>query len=123
MLATGEAELLVGSPTPLPFLAVELDRRAPSRLTAGGAELRPSLLRANGWEVFEVPLRRPRAHPMWWTREDFYLYALTFRLPGGRPEPVGLRLRRGEDPAKIELDPALTPEPAGAAGGTGGGTP
>jgi hypothetical protein len=121
MQATGEAELLVGSPTPLPFLAVELDRRAPSRLAVRGVELRPSLLRANGWEVFEVPLRRPRVHPMWWTRDDYYLYPLSFRLPGGRPETVGLRLRRGEDPAKIELEPDLTPEPVGAAGEGGGG--
>ena len=119
MLASGEAELLVGSPTPMPFLALELDRRAPARLAVGGRELRPSLLRPNGAVVFEVPLHRPRAvHPMWWTRDDYYLYALRFRLPGGKPVPVGLDLRRGEDPAKIELEPGLPPGLAGGGEGT-----
>ena len=114
MAGNGEADLLVGSPTPMPFLAVELDRRAPTRLDAGGHELRPSLLRPNGWEVFELPLVRPRAvHPMWWTRDDYYLYELRLRLPGARAGPVGLTLRRGEDPAKIdvELVSRLAPPP------------
>jgi hypothetical protein len=117
MTAAGEADLLVGSPTPLRFLAVELDRRAPSRLVlARGLELRPSLLRADGWEVFEVPLARPSArHPMWWTRDDYYLYRVRFRLPGGRAEPVGLDLRRGEDPARIDL--YLDPAASGRGGG------
>jgi hypothetical protein len=122
MVGSGEAELLVGSPTPLPFLAVELDRQAPARLAIGGHELRPSLLRPNGSEVFEVPLGRPRAvHPMWWTRDDYYLYQLSLRLPGGRAVPVGLDLRRGEDPAKIELQPELPPGLAGTPSETGGG--
>jgi hypothetical protein len=117
MAGSGEADLLVGSPTPMPFLAVELDRRAPTRLAAGGRELRPSLLRPNGWEVFELPLGRPRAvHPMWWTRDDYYLYELRLRLPGGRAGPVGVTLRRGEDPAKIDLE--LAPGPPQADGGS-----
>jgi hypothetical protein len=131
MAGNGEAELLVGSPERLPFLAVELDRRAPTRLATGGRELRPSVLRPDGWEVFEVPLGRPRAvHPMWWTGRDYYLYQLSLRLPGGQAAPVALDLRGGEDPAKI----GLAPEPpagedvpdggrAPAAGGPGGGGP
>ena len=110
-------------PRPLPFLAVELDRRAPTHLTAGGRELRPSLLRPNGAEVFEVPLRRPRAvHPMWWTREDYYLYELDLRLPGARAGPVSMELRRGEDPAKM-FEPELPAGPGsdgGDASGPGG---
>jgi hypothetical protein len=116
MVGSGEAELLVGSPNPLPFLAVELDRNAPSRLQVGTLTLRPSVLRADGWEVFEVALRRPRAvHPMWWTADDFYLYDLRFRLPGGRSEPVGVMLRRGEDPEKFDLEPDAPPGGGGAA--------
>lgn len=122
MVASGEADLLVGSPRPLPFLAVELDRRAPTRLATGGRELRPSLLRPSGAEVFEVPLYQPRAvHPMWWTSDDYYLYALRFRLPGGRTEPVSLDLRRGEDPAKIDLEPTLPPGLGGSDGAAGDG--
>ncbi|HVT59205.1 MAG TPA: hypothetical protein VHR45_12475 [Thermoanaerobaculia bacterium] len=99
MVGSGRAELLVGSPRPLSYLAVELDRRAPARLCVGSEELRPHLLRPDGWEVFELPLGSPRAvHPMWWTHDDYYLYQLVFRLPGGRAEPVGLRLRRGWAP-------------------------
>jgi len=126
MAGGGEADLLVGSPTPMPFLAVELDRRAPTRLAAGGRELRPSLLRPNGWEVFELPLRPRAVHPMWWTRDDYYLYELRLRLPGGKAGPVGLTLRRGEDPAKIDIELAPGPPqvdggPPGDGGGPGAG--
>jgi hypothetical protein len=121
MAGNGEADLLVGSPKPLSFLAVELDRRAPTRLAAGGRELRPSLLRPNGAEVFEVPLTRPRAvHPMWWTHDDYYLYELRFQLPGAKAGPVAMDLRRGEDPAKMELDPEMMPVLGGESGGDGG---
>jgi hypothetical protein len=82
----------------------------------GTLTLRPSVLRADGWEVFEVALRRPRAvHPMWWTADDFYLYDLRFRLPGGRSEPVGVMLRRGEDPERFDLEPDAPPGGGGAA--------
>jgi hypothetical protein len=120
MAAGGEADLLVGSPTPMPFLAIELDRRAPTRLAAGGRELRPSLLRPNGSVVFEVALNRPLAvHPMWWTHDDYYLYELKFRLPGANADQVSVELRRGEDPAKIELEPEV-PEGLGGDPGPGG---
>lgn len=105
MVGSGTAELLVGSPAPLPFLGVAMDRSAPARLDVDGLELHPSLLRPNGWEEFEVALRRTRAvHPMWWTHDDFYLYAVTLRLPGGRAVPVGFDLRRGEDPMRLDLE-------------------
>jgi hypothetical protein len=124
MAGSGEADLLVGSPTPMPFLAVELDRRAPTRLAAGGRELRPSLLRPNGSEVFEVPLYGPRAvHPMWWTHDDYYLYELELRLPGAKAEQVSVELRRGEDPAKIELEPELPAGLGGDAGDSGASGP
>jgi hypothetical protein len=112
MVGSGSAELLVGSPAPLPFLAVDLDRNAPSKLDVGGLILRPSVLRPNGWEEFEVALRRTRAvHPMWWTHDDFYLYEVTLRLPAGRAAPVGLELYRGEDPARLDQDLETGPAP------------
>jgi hypothetical protein len=124
MTGSGEAELLVGSPERLAFLAVELDRRAPTRLATGGRELRPSVLRPDGWEVFEVPLGRPRAvHPMWWTSRDYYLYQLSLRLPGARAGPVALDLRRGKAPATIGRAPEPPPADGGAPanGGPGDG--
>ncbi|HEY6324176.1 MAG TPA: hypothetical protein VJA16_21755, partial [Thermoanaerobaculia bacterium] len=61
------------------------------------------------------------------TRDDYYLYELRLRLPGGKAGPVGVTLRRGEDPAKIDLELAPGPPQAdgrsrggGDAGGTGG---
>ncbi len=111
MVGSGSAELLVGSPAPLPFLGVALDRNAPGTLDVDGLVVHPSVLRPNGWEQFEVALRRTRAvHPMWWTHDDFYLYEVTLRLPGGRAAPVGLELSRGEDPARLDLD--LGPGPS-----------
>lgn len=110
MVGSAEAHLLVGTNKPLRFLAVELDRHAPARIDVDGRELRPSLLRPDGWEVFEVPLLAPRAvHPMWWTHDDFYLYKLNLRLVGGKPVPVGLDLGPGEDPERFDQDL----EPAG----------
>ncbi|HVT18174.1 MAG TPA: hypothetical protein VHQ90_18610 [Thermoanaerobaculia bacterium] len=98
MMGNARAELLVGSPGPLSGVALELDRNAPSRLAIGGQELRPDLLLPDGSISFDVPLGRPRAvHPMWWTRDDYYLYELEFSLPGARAEPIGMRLRRGQE--------------------------
>jgi hypothetical protein len=87
----GRAEMLVGSPQPLTGLTLELDAGAPSRLRIGGQELRPVLLRPDGSIAFDVALGRPRAvHPMWWTKDDYYLYELSFSLPGAKPGWVGL---------------------------------
>ncbi len=110
MVGSAEAHLLVGTPKPLKFLAVELDRHAPARIDVDGRELRPSVLRPDGWEVFEVPMLRPRAvHPMWWTHDDYYLYRINVRLVGGKPVPVGLDLSLGEDPEHFDED--LDPDP------------
>jgi hypothetical protein len=88
-----QGEVLVGSPEPLRALLAVADPRAPTRLETGGQTLRPSLLRPNGTVVFRIELRRPRAvHPMWWTREPYYLYQLDLRLPGAPRVPIGVRL-------------------------------
>lgn len=98
MVGTSEAELLVGSPQPLRGLLIEYDRRAPSRLEVRGQELRPTIFRPDGSIAFELPLERARAvHPMWWTWDDFYLYELDLRLPGGQPIPVGFRILPRQD--------------------------
>jgi hypothetical protein len=92
-------ELLVASPQPLDALDVEFDERAPSRLeVAGRGELRPLLLKPNGYVLFEVPLTNARAvHPMWWSSYDYHLYALDFHLPGAPAEPIGFRVLPARD--------------------------
>ena len=86
-------ELLVGSPQPLRALHVEFDERAPSHLIVGGSDLRPLLLKANGYVLFEVPLGRARAvHPLWWGPYDYHLYTLDFHLPGAPAVPIGFRV-------------------------------
>lgn len=86
----GEGEILLASPEPIHAVDLALDPTAPTRLTANGQALRPSLLRADGWIFFEVPLGEPRAvHPMGWSRGDVYLYPLRLSLPGAPAAPVG----------------------------------
>ncbi|HEY0514271.1 MAG TPA: hypothetical protein VGH73_20370 [Thermoanaerobaculia bacterium] len=94
-IAGGSAgEMLVGSPRPLRSLYAELDEHAPSRLRVGERELRPILLKPNGYVLFEVPLGPERAvHPLWWGAGDYHLYRLEIRLPGAPAAPIGLRIR------------------------------
>jgi hypothetical protein len=93
LLGDARGEVLVGSPGPLRGLLVVCDPRAPTRLESGGQTVRPSLLRPNGTVVFAIDLGRPKAiHPMWWTRERWYLYLVDLRLPGAPKAPIGVRL-------------------------------
>jgi hypothetical protein len=93
LLGDARGEVLVGSPEPLRGLLVVCDPRAPTRLESGGETLRPSLLRPNGTVVFAIDLGKPKAvHPMWWTRQPYYLYQLDLRLPGAPRTPIGMRL-------------------------------
>lgn len=88
-----EARLLVGSPQPLDSLHLEFDEQAPSRLVLGGEELRPFVLKPDGYVLFEVPLGKPRAvHPLWWTPYNYHLYEIAFRLPGAPSRPIGLQI-------------------------------
>jgi hypothetical protein len=92
-----QGELLVGSPVPLERVFCEFGSEAPVKLEAGKETLRPALLRPDGSITFDVPLGEPRAvHPMWWTRDDYYLYTLSLRLPGMPPIPVSLRIEPGQ---------------------------
>ncbi|MFL6196698.1 MAG: hypothetical protein ACJ75H_21120 [Thermoanaerobaculia bacterium] len=93
MVGGTRAELLIGSPQPLPSVDIELDERAPSRIQAGGHELRPVLLKPNGYVLFQVPLGRARAvHPLAWGPYDYHLYRVDLQLPGAAAAPVGLRI-------------------------------
>jgi hypothetical protein len=87
------AELLVGSPQPLDSLHLEFDAKAPSRMMLGDQELRPFLLKPDGYVLYEIPLGEPRAvHPLWWTPYNYYLYEIDFQLPGAPSQPIGLQI-------------------------------
>jgi len=98
LVGDGQGEILVGSPHPLERVYCEFGPEAPVKLEVGKQVLRPALLRPNGSETFDVPLNGPRAvHPMWWTKDDYYLYELHLRLPGMPPIPVSLRIEPAQD--------------------------
>jgi hypothetical protein len=102
LMGDAVGEVLVGSPERLRGLLVVCDPRAPTRLESGGQTLRPSLLRPNGTVVFAVELGKPTAvHPMWWTRERYYLYQVDLRLPGAPKTPIGVRLLPQRDLIKM----------------------
>jgi len=91
-------EILLGSPRPLERVYCEFGPEAPVKLEAGALDLRPALLRPDGSVTFDVPLGEPRAvHPMWWTKDDYYLYELRLRLPGMPPIPVSLKVEPVQD--------------------------
>jgi hypothetical protein len=102
LMGDAVGEVLVGSPERLRGLLVVCDPRAPTRLESGGQTLRPSLLRPNGTVVFAIDLGKPKAvHPMWWTREPYYLYQVDLRLPGAPKTPIGVRLLPQRDLIKM----------------------
>ena len=94
-------EILIGSPERIEGVDLRFDARAPSHLEVGGMggrDLRPTILHPDGGITFEVPLPHARAiHPMWWTWDDYYLYALDLRLPGAPAEPIGLDIQPVKD--------------------------
>ena len=98
-LVGGEsAVLLIGAPRPLKALYVELDEHAPSRLRVGKRELRPVLLKPNGYVLFDVPPGPERAvHPLWPGGHDYHLYKLSLRLPGAPAMPITMRLQPAGD--------------------------
>jgi hypothetical protein len=94
----GEGEILVASPEPIRAVDLALDPSGPTRITANRQDLRPTMLRADGWIFFEVPLGSPRAvHPMGWSRSDVYLYPLRLGLPGVAAAPVGFEVLPVQD--------------------------
>ncbi len=77
-------DLLVGSPEPLAMVVLRFDRSTPSAVEIEGGTAGSRLFAPDGSMALELRLGEPRAvHPMWWTRDDVYLYALRLRLPPG----------------------------------------
>lgn len=90
--------LVAASLEPLDGLILDFDRNAPTRLIAGGQELRPTVLRPDGSVSFEIPLGSPRTHPMGWTRGgDAHVYQVSFRLPEAPAKPIGFRVHASRD--------------------------
>lgn len=85
--------VLVVSPVPVAAFQVEFDGSASTRLEAEGAEVGAMTLRPGGGVGFTLVPKRPSAvHPMWWTHERQYVYALGLRLDGAPPVPIGFHL-------------------------------
>lgn len=89
--------LVVASEDPLKGLVLDFDRNSPTLLKANGAELRPTLLRADGSVSFEIPLGSARAHPMWWTGRTWHVYPVSFSLPDAPARPLGFRVHPARD--------------------------
>ena len=89
------AELVIASPGPLESVELVFDRNAPTRLQAGGAEVRPTRLGADGSVTFllsPAQLGFGRVHPMWWTGGSHHLYTLRFRLPDAPIKPIAFQV-------------------------------
>lgn len=89
--------LVVASEDALKGLVLDFDRNSPTLLKANGAELRPTMLRADGSVSFEIPLGSARAHPMWWTGQTWNVYPVSFSLPDAPARPIGFRIRPARD--------------------------
>lgn len=87
-------ELLVGSPVPLGGLRLGFGPGAPTQATLGDAELQRTTLTADGGVLLTVAPGAPdRAHPVWWTQGDLFLYRLRLGFPEGEAEELeGTRL-------------------------------
>lgn len=92
----GPGELLLGAPHPLDALHLETGPGAPP-LAVRGAEASAEVDAGGGRHRYWLELSRPRArHPMWWTRDDFYLYWLRIEpveRPAGASEPIPFTLQ------------------------------
>ncbi|HYU33809.1 MAG TPA: hypothetical protein VEW48_16780 [Thermoanaerobaculia bacterium] len=103
LVGDNRGEILVGSPQPIAGLYVRFGVEAPTHLEAGGEDLRPTIFHPDGGITFEVPLPHARAvHPMWWTWNDYYLYALDLRLPGAAAAPVELDIQPAQSLIRIQ---------------------
>ncbi len=85
--------LLVVSNRPLSSLRLELGRDAPAEIGVRGGELSNTTFRPSGEVAFDVVLpKRPRRHPVWWSRDGAWIYELELRLPKRPAKPLALDL-------------------------------
>lgn len=87
--ALGAGELLLGSDRPVGAVQLEIGA-GPVRV--GGGEVTGETELPEGRRLLWIELDGPRArHPMWWTREDFYLYWLRIEA-GAEADPMDFTL-------------------------------
>ncbi|HVS03009.1 MAG TPA: hypothetical protein VMT16_09585 [Thermoanaerobaculia bacterium] len=120
--ARSRGRLVLGSPAPLGGVTL-VPAGLEEGVAGGGPETAATATRPA--PRLPVALPRPRVHPMWWTREDWYLYPVELPL-GPAPETVAFALhavpteaapspRRGlaspqdRDPARRAADPERQP--------------
>ncbi|HYX24146.1 MAG TPA: hypothetical protein VFC23_08345 [Thermoanaerobaculia bacterium] len=88
--ASGEGQILIGSPAPLAGVELDVLPPLPQRLDVSGAENVTSLPLPGGVAGKLLHFAHPRAaHRMWWTDDPYYLYQLRLEAPAGR----GFRFR------------------------------
>jgi len=89
---SGSGQLLIGSPTPLKGIELDLLPPVPRHLEVYGAESVARVPQPGGGAGRLLHFIRPRAvHRMWWTDDPYYLYQLRLAGPGGRGFTFRLR--------------------------------
>lgn len=96
-LRSDRAALLVASERPLSSVRLELGAAAPVDFEIRGGKMGNTTLRPNGDVAVDVGLdpRGARRHPVWWSGQPAWIYALELRLPKRPPTEVPLDLPYG----------------------------
>jgi hypothetical protein len=82
---SGSGQLLIGSPTPLKGIELDLLPPVPRHLEVSGAESVAAVPQPGGGAGRLLHFARPRAvHRMWWTDDPYYLYELRLTAPEGK---------------------------------------
>lgn len=94
VLAAGrEGQLLLGSPTPLSGVKLDLSPPLPDRIAFGDVAVAGAVPRPGGGAVYDLRFAGPRAvHRMWWTDgAPWYLYQVRLSREGG--DEVSFQIR------------------------------
>lgn len=90
-LAEQRGTLLLVSNRPLATMRVELGGEAPAEIQPRGGEVANTTFRPNGDVAFDLVLpKRPRRHPVWWSREGAWLYEIQVRTAKRPVTPLPL---------------------------------